>query len=59
MGGDFALGDFHNPMETNDVLEGFDFDTFLHNMDGPNPDFEFSLAGMGGMGDVEMGANEG
>ena len=46
-------------METSDVLEGFDFDTFLHNMDGPNQELDFGFGNMGGMGDVEMGANEG
>lgn len=40
-GMDFANMDFANPLVSNDVLNDFDFDSFLHE-DGDNQGFDFN-----------------
>lgn len=36
--------DFANPLATNDVLNDFDFDSFLHDNDADAGGFDFSTA---------------
>lgn len=40
---EFGL-DFANPLATNDVLNDFDFDSFLHDNEGDAGGFDFSAA---------------
>jgi hypothetical protein len=46
--------DFANPLQTGDVLDGFDFDSFLHDNDGGDTTFDFnpgfSMEGTGEIG---------
>jgi len=49
---DFGL-DFANPLTSGDVLDGFDFDSFLHeNNDDPSFDFGAGTFGMEGAGEI-------
>lgn len=42
---DFGTLEFANPMSTSDVLNDFDFDSFLHDNEGGDGGFDFSTAG--------------
>jgi hypothetical protein len=54
---DFNL-DFSNPMQTEDVLNAFDFDSFLHDNPGAEDgEFQFS-AGFSMEGDTSVGATD-
>ena len=44
MGMDGAMG-FADPMTTGDVLNDFDFDSFLHDGDTGDPSFDFNNTG--------------
>lgn len=41
---DFGM-DFANPLNTSDVLNDFDFDSFLHDNEGGDAGFDFSGTG--------------
>lgn len=43
--GDSFTLDFANPMSSNDVLNDFDFDSFLHDNEGPDSGFDFTNPG--------------
>lgn len=43
--GDFGNLDFANPLATTDVLNDFDFDSFLHDNEGGDGGFDFSSTG--------------
>lgn len=43
--GDFGNLDFANPLATSDVLNDFDFDSFLHDNEGGDGGFDFSSTG--------------
>jgi len=47
--------DFANPLTSGDVLNDFDFDSFLHDGDDANGAFDFN-AGFGGMEGNELAA---
>lgn len=42
---EFGSLDFANPLATTDVLNDFDFDSFLHDNEGGDGGFDFSAAG--------------
>lgn len=42
---DFGSLDFANPLASNDVLNDFDFDSFLHDNEGADGGFDFSNTG--------------
>lgn len=42
---EFGSLDFANPLATSDVLNDFDFDSFLHDNDGGDGGFDFSSTG--------------
>lgn len=52
---DFSSMDFANPLTSGDVLNDFDFDSFLHDGDDANGGFDFN-AGFGGMEGGELAA---
>jgi hypothetical protein len=51
---DFGPMDFANPMVTDNVLQDFDFDSFLHDNEGDNGAFDFSggFSAMEGAGEI-------
>lgn len=42
---EFGSLDFANPLATSDVLNDFDFDSFLHDNEGGDGGFDFSTTG--------------
>lgn len=42
---EFGSLDFANPLSTTDVLNDFDFDSFLHDNEGGDGGFDFSSTG--------------
>ncbi|KAH8646751.1 hypothetical protein BX600DRAFT_155343 [Xylariales sp. PMI_506] len=49
---DFGSLDFANPMASDNVLQDFDFDSFLHDNDGGDPTFDFNPNFMEGTGEI-------
>lgn len=45
MSQDFGTLEFANPMNTTDVLNDFDFDSFLHDNENGDGGFDFSASG--------------
>ena len=48
--------DFANPLTSENVLDGFDFDSFLHDNDGDNNGFDFNTGFPSMEGAGEIGA---
>ncbi len=44
--------DFANPLTTGDVLNDFDFDSFLHDNDGDHTGFDLGPFAMEGAGEI-------
>ncbi|KAI0596147.1 hypothetical protein F4775DRAFT_594579 [Biscogniauxia sp. FL1348] len=53
---DFNSMDFANPLTTDNVLQDFDFDSFLHDNDTGDATFDFNTASFGMEGAGEIGA---
>jgi hypothetical protein len=49
--------DFANPLTSGDVLNDFDFDSFLHDNDGDNTGFDFNASTFAMEGAGEIGAD--
>jgi hypothetical protein len=52
----FALPDFSNPRYSENPLQDFDFDSFLHDGDGDMGSFDFNPANLGMDAPGEIGA---
>ncbi|KAI1495921.1 hypothetical protein F5X99DRAFT_425360 [Biscogniauxia marginata] len=53
---DFSSMDFANPLTTDNVLQDFDFDSFLHDNEGDATTFDFGTANFGMEAGGEIGA---
>jgi hypothetical protein len=53
----FAAMDFTNPLTSDNVLQDFDFDSFLHDGDGDPGAFDFNPASFGMEAPGEIGAD--